>query len=63
MNYFRDVVLVTAARLQSWTSEELNNESSSVHQTSCDEIINNIVKCTAGMSSQEVNNTIIKMCY
>lgn len=50
LEYFRDVVFVTAAKLQSWKEEE----KVEAEGDDCDDFGAELLECTTGMSPQEV---------
>ena len=61
LDYFRDVILMTAARLQSWTEEKVEAVPDSVPE-SCDDFGNELLECITGMSPQEVHISV-DVCY
>ena len=56
LEYFRDVVLVTAGKLQSWTEEKMETEVS--FESTCDDFGNKLLECITGMSSEEVHKVV-----
>lgn len=59
LDYFRYVVLVTAANLQSWTKDKPEKvEAEGDSKTTCDDFGNALLDCIYGMSSQEVGTFI-----
>lgn len=57
LDYFRDVVLVTAARLQSWSEDEkVEPQRDSIPSTGCVDFGNELLECITGMSPQEVRS-------
>ena len=61
LDYFRDVILMTAARLQSWTEEKVEAVPDSVPE-SCDDFGNELLECITGISPQEVHISV-DVCY
>ena len=54
LDYFRDVVLVTAARLQSWTSETTPIGKHVSNETPCEDFGNELLHGISGLLPQEV---------
>ena len=52
--YFRDVILVTAAGLQSWREEEVGLPEVEVSKSTCDDFGKELLECVSGMSLHEI---------
>ena len=61
LDYFRDVVLVTAARPQSWT-EKVEAKEDRIPESTCDDFGNELLEWITGMSHQEVRIYYICEC-
>ena len=66
--YFRDRLLITAARLQSWTIDttmnvmEKDSNQQNVDSSTCNNFGNALLECIAGMPNEQVGVSVDAMC-